>query len=215
MKISKIRWIRIALCLAPAVWAAGCIGVQRRVVYEYILHWTDETPPTFDRDAPREPRGSTITVGPIVLPSYLHRPAIVTIRDAAAESRIHASSVHTWGEPLEAGVGRLLVEVLVLETHSNRISQLPWPFPGQPERRVAVEILGFELDYESQINLVARWTVLDARGAALLVRRVILQESVDDPNDYPQIVDGMSRVVLDLGREIAADIESLPNGEAD
>jgi len=75
---------------------------------------------------------------------------------------------------------------------------------------VAVEILAFELDYESQINLVARWTVLDARGTALLVRRVILQESVDDPNDYPQIVDGMSRVVLDLGREIAADIESLP-----
>ena len=215
MKISKIRWIRTALCLALAVWAVGCIGVQRRVVHEYILHWPDETPPTFDRDAPREPRGSTIAVGPIVLPSYLHRPAIVTIRDATAESRIHASSVHTWGEPLEAGVARLLVEVLVLETRSNRISQLPWPFPGQPERRVAVEILAFELDYESQINLVARWTVIDARGAALLVRRVILQESVDDPNDYPQIVDGMSRAVLDLGREIAADIESLPSDEAD
>ena len=214
MTNSKIRWIQLVVCLALAVWTAGCIGIQRNEVYEYILHWPDERPATFDPDAPSEPRGSTLAIGPIVLPSYLHRPAIVTIRDASAESRIHASGLHTWGEPLEAGVGRLLVEVLVLETNSNRISQLPWPFPGQPERRVAVEILGFELDFEQKIHMVARWTVLDARGIALLVRRVILEEPVDDTDDYPQIVDAMSRAVLALGREIAVDIKSLPSAEA-
>ena len=57
--------------------------------------------------------------------------------------------------------------------------------------------------------------MLDGRGAALLVRRLILREPVDDPNDYPQIVAGMSRAVLDLGREIAKDIESLPSSDAD
>jgi len=204
--MNRVRLLAL-LSLLPLTLLVGCISMQTREIRQYVLSWHGEIPASFDTAAPREPTGRSIAVGPVIIPAYLQRSAIVTREE---KNRIAASAVHTWGEPLESGVSRLLVESLVVDTKANRIAGLPWPFPGRPDLRVAVEILNFERDVDGLIYLVARWTVLEGqRATPRLVRRIILTQEIEGSKDYPALVDAMSRVVMTLGREIAGDIDDV------
>ena len=186
---------------------SGCVGVQTRATREYVLRWRGEASEDFQREEPQLPRGRSVAIGPIIIPTYLQRTGIVTRVD---ENRINASVSHTWGEPLEAGVARLLAEKVAKDTGWNRIARQPWPFPGFPDLRVAVEIINFEYEQaEEKIFLVARWTVLEGqRSSAKLLRSHIFEQAIED-DDFSTIVNGMSEMVLDLGAEIALDIEEL------
>jgi uncharacterized lipoprotein YmbA len=199
--------LSVVLFLSLLTAVAGCLSVQTRASREYVLSWHGEVPEDFQRAAPSEPRGSTIAIGPVIVPTYLQRTGIVTRID---ENQINASSGHTWGEALEAGVARILVESVAHNTGANRVAGLPWPFPGAPDLRVAVEVLSFEYDQlDSDVDLVARWTVMAGpRGQAKLLRREILSESVEG-DSIPTIVSGMSRLVMELGLEISKDLQSL------
>lgn len=212
------RWSLLSIVLLAGL-AAGCVSIQTRATREYLLTWRGEIPADFERGAPTAARGDSIAIGPVVVPAYLQRAGIVT---RIGDNRINASTEHTWGEALEAGIARMLVESVAKESDSNRVARMPWPFPGAPELRVAVEILNFEYDQESDsISLVTRWTVLDgSRARAKLVRREVFELPLEN-DDYSSIVDGMSDLVLDLGAEIASDLERLktlregdPNSEA-
>jgi uncharacterized lipoprotein YmbA len=206
------RIVLLGLALAFAATTPACVKIQTRPTREFLLSWHGEIPPDFQRGAATKPRGQSIAIGPIVTATYLQRAGIVTRR---SDNRIDASTVNTWGEPLEAGIARMLVEAVAVETDVNRIARMPWPFPGAPDLRIAVEIINFEYEYPTDaIQLVARWTLLDgSRGRAWLVRREILTVEIDD-DDIDSIVAGMSKSVLDLGRVIAEDVAKLEEMQA-
>ena len=203
----KIRILLIAVLLSSTVTMLGCFNVQTRSTREFLLSWHGEVPADFQRGAATEPKGQSIAIGPVVTPTYLQRGGIVT---RLSDHRMEASTVNTWGEPLESGIARMLVEAVAVETGVNRIARMPWPFPGAPDLRVAIEIINFEFDTSfDAIQLVARWTILDGqRGRARLIRREIISREIDD-DDIESIVEGMSRSVLDIGRVIAEDVERI------
>ena len=201
------RLVLLALTLAITATTLACVNVQTRATREYTLSWQGEIPPDFQRSAAAEPRGQSIAIGPIVTPTYLQRAGIVRRR---TDSQIGAATGSTWGEPLSAGIARVLVTAVALETGVNRVARLPWPFPGAPDLRVAVEIVKFEYESTSgAVQLIARWTLLDGRrGLARLVRSEILTRELED-DDIESIVQGMSQAVIDLGAVIAEDVEQL------
>ena len=201
------RSVLLGLVLTTALAMTACFSVQTRATREYTLNWRAEIPSDFQRSAAAEPRGQSIAIGPIVTPTYLQRAGIVR---RSSDNRIEASTVSTWAEPLEAGIARLLVEAVAVETGVNRIARMPWPFPGAPDLRIAVEIIQFEYDTASDsIRLIARWTLLDGqRGRARLVRGEILTHEVES-DDIETIVAGMSHCVIELGEVIAEDIAQL------
>jgi uncharacterized lipoprotein YmbA len=205
------RSVLPALLLAILGTTTACVDFQVRTSREFLLSWHGEIPPDFQRGAASAPRGQSIAIGPIVTPTYLQRSGIVTRQ---SDHRIEASTVNSWGEPLETGVARMLVEAVAVELDVNRVARLPWPFPGSPDLRVAVEIINFEYEQTNQaVQLVARWTVLGGRGRARLVRREILSQPIED-DDIDSIVSGMSLIILDLGRVIAEDVEKLQRLDA-
>lgn len=143
--------------------------------------------------------GLAIGVGPVELPSYLRRRQIVT---REAESRLLSSEAHSWGEDLEASVARVLAENLSSLLPSNRVVTLPWQSAGDLDYLVAVQIQRFERDAENVVHLDARWSLTRAKGRKVVAARAsaIKQTGVDA--GYPATVEGMSRAVEQLSREI-------------
>jgi uncharacterized lipoprotein YmbA len=197
----------LGLVLTTALATTACVSVQTRTTREYTLSWRAEIPSDFQRSAVSEPRGQSIAIGPIVTPTYLQRAGIVR---RSSNNRIEASTASTWAEPIESGIARLLVEAVAVETGVNRVARMPWPFPGAPDLRIAVEIIQFEYESASgSIRLIARWTLLDGqRGRARLVRGEILTQEVES-DDIEAIVASMSHAVIELGGVIAEDIAQL------
>ena len=101
----------LGLALTTALAMTACLNVQTRTTREYTLSWRAEIPPDFQRSAASEPRGQSIAIGPIVMPTYLQRAGIVR---RSSDNRIEASTANTWAEPLESGIARLLGEAVAV-----------------------------------------------------------------------------------------------------
>jgi uncharacterized protein len=90
----------------------------------------------------------------VSMPDYLDS-ADILLRDGRNE--LKPSTTGKWGERLSVGIthalevslGRRLPGVLVTHT----------PFPGQPVRRLLVDVVSFDFQPDGRCVLTARWTV--------------------------------------------------------
>ncbi len=149
--------------------------------------------------------GLAIGVGPVELPAYLRRRQIVT-REAG--SQLVSSEANSWGEDLESSVARVLAENLSALLPSNRVVTLPWQSAGDLDYLVAVQIQRFERDAENVVHLDARWSLTRAKGRKVVAAQISAIRQTDVVEGYPATVDGMSRAVEQLSREITQAIQA-------
>ena len=90
---------------------------------------------------PRAGRGPVVGVGPVTIPGYLDRAAIV-VRAAGDEVRL--SEDHRWAESLKDGVARVVAENLAGMIPTDAIAVYPWKTPWAIQYRVAMEIMRFD-----------------------------------------------------------------------
>ncbi len=163
--------------------------------------------PLAQNDSGLEDSGPGIIVGPITLPDYLLRPQIVLRND---ENEITFEEFHRWAEPLHGNFSRVLAENLSRLLHTSRIALYPgyktYGFPYQ----VVVDVDRMDAGSGREINLAARWSVLDRRNKKLLASsRTSITEEVDGAG-YKAIISAQSRAVSRLSREIAQAISAAP-----
>lgn len=187
----------LAPVLAAAVALAGCsLGPQPDRSRLYTL-----TPLADVADGSAALTDLELGLGPIALPEYLERAALVT-RVAATE--IQLSSHARWAEPLDEAIERTLRQNLAALLAPRRIASHPWPPSQRPELAVAVDVTRFELDARGDALLGARWTVRDARtGTVLDARDTSLVEPAGGRGTEAG-VEALSRALAGLSREIAA-----------
>ena len=101
-------------------------------------------------------------VGPVVVPVYLDRPALV-VRVGGDEVRL--SSDHHWAEPLKDGVARVVAENLSAMIPTDSVVVFPWRTPWVVAYRVTMEILRFDGP------LGARWSSTRAGGSSTATAR--------------------------------------------
>lgn len=176
-----------------ATWAGGCAtrGIE---IHEYVL--TSVASPGLS-DSVRPPGELLVSVGPVVLPSYLRRDRIVRRLGA---NQVHTSETHRWGEDLARGLARIVAENLEAELPAARVHPLPRRDPRSADYRVAIDVERFEAQPDGSVELVARWSLTHG-DEALLERRTRIAESAG--SDYATIVAGMSRAAAQLSRAIA------------
>ena len=145
----------------------------------------------------------SLGVGPVRLPAYLDRREIVM---RVAPSRFDLSENDRWAEPLDENLTRVLAQNLSILLGSDQIIPYPWPLDQKPHYRVEIQVLRFESDSAGEIQLSARWTVIDDTGketpnqkASRLTRRA-KEKSTDGS------IAALSETVADLSREIAKTI---------
>jgi uncharacterized protein len=149
-----------------------------------------------------------VGVGPVIVPSYLDRTQIVT---RTASDQVDLSMFHRWAEPLEDGIARILAEQIGAGVPTERVVMFPWR--GVDARaiqyQVVVGVLRFDGRPGGNITLDTRWRILGKGGEELALRRSTLIETAAGPG-YEPMVAAMSRALVILGQEVAAEIRALP-----
>ena len=168
-------------------------------------------PQPMPAEATIHPTG-VLGLGPVDIPAYLDRTAIVT-RVSDAEVRLSGRDV--WSEPLHSAVTRLLAADLQAALGSERVVLYPWDVAAAPPVAVAVDVLQFEKQPGPEVLLVARWRVGVPRQPARLLRETTCREPLAGEHpDTPAVVDAMSRCVAQLAGEIASAVRDVAPGRA-
>lgn len=106
----------------------------------------------------------TWALGPVVLPDYLDRDAIVRTSGLAS---LVSNTGERWAESLRDAVPRLLQQDLARLRGTDSVWRMPMPPGVVAERQLRVEIQRLDADSAGRsVVLQARWTLIDPSGAS-------------------------------------------------
>jgi uncharacterized protein len=148
----------------------------------------------------------SLGVGPIKFPGYLDRQEIVV---RSAQNRFQVSEYERWAEPLDENFTRVLSQNLAILLQTDWIVPYPWLNSRKPNFQIEIEVLHFEPNAARDVQLAARWLVIDGRNKQPLnlkesrLTRHVNQGSIDAS------VAALSEAVADLSREIANAVTAI------
>lgn len=146
----------------------------------------------------------SLGIGPIRIPEYLNRTALVYRRDG---NRLQIADYERWAEPLEEGVGRVLGLNLAGLLDTENVRPFPW-HPGRaPDFGVSVNLLALDAD-EGRAVLEAEWMVYRPDTSAAVSRRMTrLEYSPPDGKLAPgDLAAAYSELLYRLSEEISGAI---------
>ena len=145
-----------------------------------------------------------IGVGPVQLPPHLNRPQIVSSGEG---NRLVLSDFHRWAEPLNSSVQQAVGENLAVLMSTKGVVFFPWRLSDSVDYQVVLRITRFAAQPDGSVLLTCRWVLNDGRSRTLATRISGLTKQAT-VGDYPSIVGAMSDALIDLSREIAAEIQA-------
>jgi uncharacterized lipoprotein YmbA len=161
------------------------------------------------------PRGLTLGVGPVTLPSYLDRAQIVT---RASHARLVLGEFDQWAAPLQNVITRALAENLSLLIPTDRVLLHPWARTTEPDYQVTVDVLQFDAGPSGEVVLAARWRLLSTDEKELIMRQARFTAAVGGQG-YEATVLAMGRTLEALSQDMAAALLTLvqqaPRSEQD
>ncbi|HUA34668.1 MAG TPA: PqiC family protein [Candidatus Binataceae bacterium] len=159
-----------------------------------------------DAATSQPPLPIVLGLGPVNMPSYLDRNAVV-IRTSPTEMDV--SAVDRWAEPLSANFTRTLTEDLSRTLSPKQIVQFPWFTATLPDYQVEIYVYRFEANSAGTAVLSGRWAIRNP------VTHKTLYSS--DMNISQPVAKGdgagaaaLSKAVGQLSTEIAAAVRELP-----
>ena len=204
--------VRRLLGLAASIGLASCAVSDPTQFYTLAPAGNRSTAPRATASTQRSTVPGTgtvgIGVGPVILPGYLDRSQIVTRTSA---DQVELSMFHRWAEPLEEGISRILAEEIGARVPTERIVTFPWRgvVARTIQYQVVVAVLRFDGRPGGDVTLDARWRILGRDGDELALRRSTVIEAAAG-RGYESLVAAMTRALVTLGQEIAAEIKAMP-----
>jgi uncharacterized protein len=207
--------LRRLLGLAVSLGVAGCAVTDRTQFYTLGQPAARSTESRVSASIAFTPPSSTdstdtvsIGVGPVIVPSYLHRNQIVTRNGA---DQVELATFHRWAEPLEDAIARILGEEIGARVPTERIVTYPWRgvVARSIQYQVVVAVLRFDGRRGGDVTLDTRWRILGREGNELAVRRSTVSEAAAGTG-YEPMVAAMTRALVALGQEIATEIRAMP-----
>ena len=140
-----------------------------------------------------------LVIGPINLPAYTERTAILRLRQ---QSELIAAPAARWAEPLDKNVARVLVENVSRLLGSDQVTALGGSVaPGHLQ--VAIDVTEFVAGDDGQVGLTTYWQILRADGRTVVAsRKTHYQEALQDKSTAA-VVGAMSRSLAALSRDLA------------
>lgn len=150
---------------------------------------------------------TTYALGPITLPAYLDRDALVT---RVSATQLKYSHVDYWAEPLKDGFTSVLSQNLSTLLGSSRILAYPWKNGSPFDYQIVVEVLRFETIAGGECELATRWAIKDGRTQNEVILRQSRFTHHAEAGDTAAAVSALSAALGDLSAEIATALDGLP-----
>lgn len=161
---------RAVLCLAMGL--TGCVSLGRREPPQryYVLGGD-----TLLTATPPSPAVADVTVGirRLKLASYLASPFMVVRQ---GPNQVHFTEFHRWGEPLGAGINRVVARSLVARGFRDA-AVAPWPGDAHFDYLIQLDVVRFEglgpeesESMEGGVHLLATWEVIRQEDGVVLAR---------------------------------------------
>ena len=184
--------------LALSLVLTGCSGLfpapQTDPTRYYVL-----TGPVAAAAAPGELR---VGIRRVELAAYLKSPDLIVRRGA---NELVLQDFARWGEPIDAGVSRLLHASLTAAGGVGRVYLQPFPLDQERDCDVAVTILRCEGGTDRLAQFAATIEITRPTDGKLLARRSFAApDAAWDGRDFGQLAALLSDDVAALGGEIAA-----------
>jgi hypothetical protein len=185
--------------IAALILVAGCAGGGAPVVY-YTLQSSSLAP------AMTASKTAEIGVGPVILPDYLDRSALVT-RISPNQLNIHQG--HHWAGSLRDEILRVVSANLKSACPGVTVLPHPWSGSDPPTVRFRLSILSFEGHPGGEVDLKVAWHV-EAVGSdqAPLRRETHVRRGVKG-DDLEAYAAAMGQALGSLAREMAKDVAVL------
>lgn len=149
-----------ALACAPLLMLGACSSSPPVQLYQLRA----EPPSTAIPKTAPDPRLARWALGPVLLPDYLDRDAIVRPQGQAGLGTLPGQR---WAEPLRDAVPRLLLQDLARLRGSEQVWRTPLPPGVSVDRQLRVDLQRLDADETgSQVVLLARWMLVEPRGQA-------------------------------------------------
>ncbi|MBE9537643.1 MAG: membrane integrity-associated transporter subunit PqiC [Proteobacteria bacterium] len=153
------------------------------------------------------PSGSSpsLGVGPIEIPEYLNRNALVYNREG---NRLHIANFERWAEPLDSSISRVIRLNLASLLDTQNVQSFPWSKSDAPQYGVEVTVLNLDAN-DQRARLVAEWHIYRAqKNRATILRRVIELDYTMSAGAVTaaEVAPAYSNLLLQLSEIIAAAI---------
>lgn len=195
--------MRIVLPVLAVVLATGCsLLAPEPDRSRFFVLAADVGAPT---PAPGE-RELMIGVGPITIPGYLDRNEMAT---RLSSEELRYSTLQRWAEPLGEGIERVMAENLIGLLPDDLVLRFPWLVTAPVDYQVQLGVRRFEADEQGNAQLAVRWTIREPRTGRYRVARESVVTEPGSGTDPDVAVRALSRTLLALSRDIAAEIGRL------
>jgi len=204
MRMITTRWIMLFLAIGvlPAACLLGGRGATPPARFHQLESLQDLEPgPKALASLPEV----SVAVGPVGLAAYLDRPQIVAL---AGEQELRINEFERWGEPLESGITRVLMDNFALLLSTSRVAAVTSQAFPKADYQVAIDISRFDGIAGGQAILQARWRILSGGGNLRASQGIVLKEPWPG-SDFNSLVKAQSLLLAQLSREIAEGVAAL------
>lgn len=134
------------------------------------------------------------------LAPYLDRSELVT---RVSENEVDFAAVDRWAEPPAEGIRRVLEKNLQVLLRPRTLESYPWLSNRAPDYVIDLAVSRFERSPDGDAELLASWTISAAQTGfrSDVIHTRIAETVASDATEA--LVDGMSRTLARLSREIA------------
>ncbi|HSB96010.1 MAG TPA: PqiC family protein [Spongiibacteraceae bacterium] len=147
------RWLLGAI---GVVLISGCIGSRSPAPNYHLLIARAQ-----NKEAALD---TSIGIGPVRIAPFLNRPNITTHAGGGA---LAFNDTERWGEPLEQGIQRVLLQNITILTGAET-RNFPWRQSGIPQYAVRIDVTDLDKTADGNAALEVSWMLEDLKNSRVL-----------------------------------------------
>lgn len=163
----------------------GCIGGRSAPEQYHLLTARAE------HNANASANAKTVGVGPVRIAQFLQRPQIVT-HSGTSQLRFDANT--RWGEPLDQGIQRVLLQNIAALTGSET-RNFPWRQNATPDYALRIDVIDLDKLDNGESILEVSWILEDLTNSRVLKTQ---QERIRSSKDYDDLLVQLAQHAADI-----------------
>lgn len=190
MKSRRAFSSHIAFLVVFTVMLGGCFGGSRSILPDYYLLTA--------RTADVQPsKNFSIGVGPVRIAPFLARQQIVTHQGNSSLDILP----QRWGEPLEHGIQRVLLQNLAALTGAQSRG-FPWRQSTTPDYAVRIDVIDLDRLNGNTAILDVSWILEDLKNHRVIATQQTRLTSAINGSDTKALVDAYSDLWQQLAQRV-------------